>query len=144
MMPSPVSVTWMADMTFDARMGDHHMMIDLKPPSGHGRGPSPVLLTLASVAACSAVDVVGILKKSRQHITGLSIDVDGRRAEDHPRRYEEVTLVYRFAGEDLDPKALERAVDLSDRKYCSITATLREETTVTTRIEIEDGGQNPS
>jgi putative redox protein len=141
-MTSPVAVTWIADMTFDAQLGDHHMMIDQSPPSGHGRGPSPVLLTLASVAACSAADVVSILRKSRQQLEGLRVEVHADRAQDHPRRFERVTLVFKVKGRRLDPAAVKRAVDLSDQKYCSITATLREHTDVASRFEIEDTGDD--
>ncbi len=137
-----VELTLLADSTFDVRMGEFHMMVDQPPPDGHGRGASPLKLMLASLAACSAMDVVSILRKGRQPLVGLVISVDGDRVEDHPRRYTRFVVTYRAWGPGLDPDAVERAVSLSQDRYCSVSATLREGAAIESRVEVSE--QPPS
>lgn len=135
-----VELTLLADYTFDVRLGEFHMMVDQQPPDGHGRGASPLKLLLASLASCSAMDVVSILRKGRQPLEGLVISVDGDRVADHPRRYTGLVVTYKAWGKGLDQGAVERAVALSQEKYCSVSATLREGATIESRIEVSDAG----
>ena len=139
-LPNKVAqVTWLTDMTFDAQMGNHHVMVDTGPPSGHDRGPSPMSLALAALAGCTAMDVVSILQKGRQPLSGLKVRAEGERAEDHPHRYTRVTLVYEVYGDGVDAKAVERAIALSEDKYCSVSATFREHTDIVTHYELFAG-----
>lgn len=134
------TVTHLSGLTFDVEAGGHHLLMDTKPPGGHGRGPSPMDLLLASLAGCTAFDVVSILEKSRQPLTGLSVRADGVRAEDHPRRYTRITLTYTVHG-DVDERALRRAVELSEEKYCSVSATLKQGAVIETRIVRADADE---
>lgn len=135
-MAKSVSVSWIGDMTFDAVMGGHHVILDVPAPAGHDRGPSPTLLLLAGVAGCTAIDVVSILKKARQPLEHLTVRAEGVRVEGHPRRFERITVTYEVTGPGLDPKAVQRAVDLSEEKYCSVAATVREHTDIVTVVQI--------
>lgn len=122
------SVTYLADGVYVAAMRGQHLFMD----NGGGRGAdgrpsyaaSPMDLALAAIAGCTAMDVVDILKKARQPFTKLVVHADGDRAAEHPRRYTAVTLTYEVHG-DVDPKVLDRAVQLSEEKYCSVSATFR-------------------
>lgn len=139
------SVVWLNDQTFVAEMGPHHVLMDSAPAGRASYGPSPMDLALSALAGCTAMDVVSILKKKRQPLTGLVVRVEGERAADHPRRYTKVTVTYEVHGNGLNPAAVQRAVELSDEKYCSVSATFRESAEVVSRIEIiesgdEDGG----
>jgi putative redox protein len=138
MVTKQATVTWLTGMSFDAQMGEHHILVDTHPPSGNDRGPSPMELLLASLAACTAMDVVSILTKGRQPFTGLVVRVEGERAEDHPHRYTRCTLVYEVHGTGVDLKAVERAVALSEEKYCSVSATFKQAAEIVTRIELHD------
>ena len=129
-----IRLTWLRDMTFDAEADGRHLTVD----SEHGRGLSPMELALVSLAGCSAMDVVAILKKSRQPFTDLVVHVEGERAVDHPRRYTQVTLVFEVHGQGLNRSAVERAVALSEEKYCSVSGTFRESVTIGSRIELVD------
>ena len=129
-----VTVTWLARMSLDARMDGHHVLMDARGAEGDDRGPTPVDLLLAAVAGCTAMDVVSILRKKRQPFTGLVVRASGERAEGHPYRFTHITLTYEVHGSGVDLAAVERAVELSDEKYCSVSATLREQTRVTTRV----------
>jgi len=129
-------VTWLAGMTFDAAVRDHHLMIDAAGGFGHDRGPTPMDLLLVGLAGCTAMDVVSILGKSRQPFDGLAVRIEGERAPDHPRRYTRVVMTYEVHGDGVDRAAVERAVSLSEERYCSVQATLRQAPEIVTRIAL--------
>lgn len=128
------TTTWLGGMTFDAESRGHHLMTDSPGGEGSNRGPTPTELLLMGLAACTAMDVVSILKKKRQPVTGVVVRADGEQAGDHPYRFTRITVTYEVAGEGVDLAAVERAVELSEEKYCSVAATLREPTDIVTRI----------
>lgn len=132
------SVTWLQRMTFDADVDGHHVMLDARGESGDDRGPGPMSLVLAAVAACTAMDVVSILRKRHSPFTGLVVRARGEQATDHPHRFTAVELVYEVHGTGVDRADVERAVALSEDKYCSVSATLKANTVVTSRIELAD------
>ena len=84
---------------------------------------SPMEFLLAGVAGCTAVDVVLILQKQRQKVSGVEVEANGVRAAEPPKVYTDVELVYVVRGEDIDPVAVERAISLSEEKYCSASST---------------------
>ncbi|MFN2135080.1 MAG: OsmC family protein [Candidatus Promineifilaceae bacterium] len=85
-------------------------------------GGSPMELLLAGLAGCTAVDVVLMLQKQRQEISGLAVEVLGDRADSHPKVYTDVLVRYTIRGKGINPKAVERAIKLSEEKYCSASA----------------------
>lgn len=87
-------------------------------------GVKPMELLLLGLASCTGVDIVDILAKKRQHIERFEVRVRGRRAEDYPRVYKEIEVIYRLWGEDLVAKDVEQAIRLSEEKYCSARAML--------------------
>lgn len=104
--------------------------------SDNAVGTSPMRLLLLSVAGCMAVDVVMILRKSRVPVEELEVAVSGDRAENPPRKYESLRLVYRVRGpSDGDEAKLQRAVDLSRDTYCSVLHSLRPDLDLDIRIE---------
>lgn len=104
----------------------HKMKIDVPAEfGGQGDGFRPMQTVLSALCGCSAVDVVSILKKQRQTITGLSIKVDGERQHGiEPSLWETIHVIFDLKG-DLDPSKVSRAVELSINKYCSVAETLR-------------------
>jgi putative redox protein len=88
------------------------------------RGPGPMELLLVALGACSATDVVGILKKKRQSLTGLAVELAGERAPEPPRVWTKIKIHFRVTGKGIDPRAVAHAIDLSRSKYCSVAATL--------------------
>jgi putative redox protein len=88
-------------------------------------GVSPMELLLVGLAGCTGTDVVDILEKKRQPLKAFKIKVRGKRAEDHPKIYKEIEITYMIWGEGIDAKAVERAIQLSEEKYCSVSAMLR-------------------
>ena len=115
-------------------------------PSGHAiafdanrernSGPGPMEMLLGALGACTATDVVAILKKKRQHLAGLEIAVSGERASTPPAVWTKIEVVYRLKG-DLDEKAVRDAIELSQNKYCSVSAMLGKVASISYRYEIE-------
>jgi putative redox protein len=101
-----------------------------------GQGASPMELLALSLAGCTAMDVVTILRKMREPVEGLSVEVSGEKADEHPKRYLSLEIVYRLKG-DLDARKVGRAIQLSEDKYCSVEATLRPGVRITSRFVVE-------
>jgi len=120
-MSEPVrgKVEWFKDYQFIGRIADDKCSVIL----GEG-GISPMKLLLLSVAGCTAYDVVMILKKMREPIEGLEVEISGERREEHPRIYHKVHLHYRIYGNVSEEKA-RRAIELSQDKYCSASAHIK-------------------
>ncbi|MDH4389164.1 MAG: OsmC family protein [Fimbriimonas sp.] len=136
-----VSVEWKGNLTFEATApsGVPFVMDASHDNESAPKGPTPLEVLVASLAACSAVDVVGILAKKRQIVESYRIEVEGTRPEPgtYPRPFTALTVRHILTGQNLDPVAVERAVSLSDEKYCSVAATLRQQPTISTEIVIE-------
>jgi putative redox protein len=124
-----VKVEWQGKMAFQARMDDGtgFLMDAGEADGGEDSGPSPVQAFLASAAACSAMDVISILRKMRQEVHSYRVEVEHERTPkgEWPRPVTSITLNHFLTGKDLDPEAVAKAVELSDTKYCSVAATLR-------------------
>jgi len=103
---------------------------------GQGTAPSPMETLLACLAACSSIDVVLILRRKRQNVTGLSVEVTGIRRDEDPKIYTDINLKYVVKGCGLDEKAVESAIKLSHEKYCSVGGMLREAAKISTYYEI--------
>lgn len=99
---------------------------------------SPVTLLLQALGACAGADVVSILEKKRVRLRRARIEVSGTRREEYPRRYVEITVTFRLAGEGLTEAHAQRAVELSMEKYCSVSATLDPDLPLRTEIVIEE------
>jgi putative redox protein len=104
----------------------------------HVTAPTPMELLLLSLGGCTGADVVGILEKKRQRVSGYEIEVRGVRREEHPRIYTEIEVVHRLRGRALDAKAVAHAIELSESKYCSVSAMLGASAKIKMRYEIED------
>jgi putative redox protein len=122
----PVSVEWIDKMKFLATEDrKHSILIDTLPESGgEDLGPTPSRLLLMAVAACTSMDIVSILEKSRQNLTGLKVSARGVQIQEYPKYYSEIHLFYNIRGKDLDFSRVERAIKLSEEKYCSVGATV--------------------
>ena len=120
-------------LRFSARIGERALVLD---SSRGATQANPVQALLASIVACSAMDVVEILRKKRQVLTAYEVSMSGERATDHPRRYLSIHCVHRLTGRGLKRKAAEDALNLSLEKYCSVSHCLRPDLPVTHAIEI--------
>lgn len=116
------------------------------PPSGHAQvidtrgdrrsAPTPIEMLLVAVAGCTAADVISILLKKRQDVTGYDVEIEGTRADEHPRKFVRFHINHIVRGRGVSDKAVADAVELSDTKYCSVAATVRPTAEITTSYEI--------
>jgi putative redox protein len=134
-MVNSVNTIWKNKMAFDSHVDNHTIRIDTGGEIGDDSGPSPKKLLLSSLAGCTGMDVVSLLKKMRVLITGFEIDIEADLTEEHPKVYSEIRLVYRFFGEELNKEKVEKSVRLSQEKYCGVSAMLKKNCPVNYRIE---------
>jgi putative redox protein len=99
-----------------------------------GSGPGPMDLVLMGIAGCTSMDVISILKKKRSPFTGFHVDITGDRAEDHPKRYQQIHMEFVVTGTGVKPRDVERSIELSVTKYCSAVATINADITHSYRI----------
>jgi putative redox protein len=125
-MISRAQTTWQGKMKFDTEVNGHHFMIDAEEKvGGENSGPRPKPLMLASLAGCTGMDVVSILSKMRQEIEYFNVIVEGDTTDEHPKTYYRIHVIYEFRGENLDPEKLEKAISLSEERYCGVSAVYR-------------------
>jgi putative redox protein len=130
-----VTAVWTKGLQFRAtgKTGDEVLM------DGDGRaGLGPMEMLLAGLAGCTGSDVIDILRKKREAVTGVEIRVHGRRAAEHPTKFTDIQVTYVVTGRQVDPEAVRRSIELSETKYCGAAATLRGVAHITTRFEIRE------
>ncbi len=128
------TVTLIGGMQFAVETGSKHtLVIDSGNPEtgGRGTGARPLELVAAGVAGCTAMDVISILNKMQQKVTGFQVKVTSKDAEEHPKKFLELHVEYAITGFQLDEKRVQRAIRLSEEQFCPAMATLRPGTRIT-------------
>jgi putative redox protein len=128
---------WKHDNVYEAT-SESGKTITLDADAEHKHGPSPMEAVLMALCSCTSVDVVEILRKKRQQLTGLRVSARAERAENAPRVFTHIMLTYAVSGK-LSRKAVEDAVSLSKNKYCSVSKMLEKAATVDYEIVYTDG-----
>ncbi len=120
------TVTLVNGMQFTGVADTGHEVIMDAPPSvgGRGIGSKPMELLLMGLGGCTGMDVISIMRKKKQVVTGFEINVFGEQAEDHPNRYTSLQIEYIIKGKDISEDAVKRSIQLSLDRYCSVAATL--------------------
>ena len=132
-----INTKWISDMAFEADVDGHKIMMDSKPESGgHDAGSSPKKLMLVALSGCTGMDVVSVLKKMHVEIQGCSIEVQGDVAEEHPKRYTKMHVIYTFTGKNIPMDKLRKAVKMSEETYCGVEALYKLAIEVTSEIKI--------
>jgi putative redox protein len=127
-------VKWLEKRQFVGIDSTGHSVVISSAADGVGMKPSELLLV--ALASCTAYDVVDILEKQRQKLVGLTVEISGEQEPEPPWTFRRIHSVFRLRG-DLDPKAVRRAIELSETKYCSVAATVRGVAELTWEFEIE-------
>lgn len=128
------TVKWLGEQKFSAiSPSGHALTIDSDRQSN--KAPGPMELLLVALGACTATDIVIILQKKRQKLESLEVVCSGERAAEPPSVWIKLDVLYRLRGQ-LDEAAVKRAIELSEEKYCSVSATLKKSATLTWRYEI--------
>lgn len=134
-----VRVRWEGGRVLAAEVPSGATLTFDSPSEGGTAGPSPLEAFVASAAACSAIDVLIVMEKKRQKVTSYHVEIHGERGPEgvYPRPFTSFTVTHVLSGEDLDAGAIEKAVQLSDEKYCSVLATLREGPKITSTWRLD-------
>jgi putative redox protein len=132
-----VKIKWLENMAFSAEVNGHEMILDAtEKVGGENRGPRPKPLMLAALAGCTGMDVVSILKKMRVDLDDFNVYVEGDLTEEHPKQYAQMHVIYEFKGKNLPEEKLQKAVNLSEERYCGVSAMYRKAFGITSEIKI--------
>jgi putative redox protein len=138
-MKDAINVKWTGDMAFEAIVDEHRILMDARPEvGGKNKGPRPKPLLMVSLAGCTGMDVISILKKMKVEVTGFHMRIIGDLTEDHPKRYTAMRLIYEFTGINLPADKIKHAIELSQEKYCGVSATLKNALDLTYEIKINE------
>ena len=130
-----VKTKWLEKMAFKADVMGQEVIMDAgEQVGGEDRGPRPKPLMLTALAGCTGMDVVSILKKMKIEVDDFNIIVQGELTEEHPKHYKKIHIIYEFKGKDLPLKKLEKAVSLSEEKYCGVSAVYKKAMELTWEI----------
>lgn len=133
-----VKTTWSGKMAFESNVDGHQIKMDAEAcVGGDDSGARPKKLLLAGLAGCTGMDVVSILDKMKVSFDSFEIITDAVQTEDHPKVYEKITVTYVFSGKDLPEDKLRRAIELSQDKYCGVSAMLRKSSELDWKLVIK-------
>ena len=136
-MKPTVDCTLKGKMAFEAEVNGFKLMIDAAPEvGGENRGPRPKPLLLVSLAGCTGMDVISILRKMRVEPDYFNIKVEAEPTHEHPKTYSSFHIIYEFKGNDLPMEKLEKAVNLSQDRYCGVSDLLKKGAEITHEIKI--------
>lgn len=141
-MNKTAEVNWITGMQFVGKSDSNIPIIIGQPDAAEGLANSPMELILEGLCGCTALDVIHILKRRRQEVTGLQVRVAAERAETHPRVFTAYHLTYVIRGRNLSEKAVFAAVKLTRETYCSVSAMLEKSAPITHDIEIIEEEEN--
>ena len=138
-MKHEINVAWTGNMGFEAEVNDFKIKLDAdEKVGGNNQGPRPKALTLVALAGCTGMDVVSILAKMRVVPEDFDVKVSGELTEEHPKYYDKIHIKYFFKGKDLPMAKLEKAINLSQERYCGVSAMLGKASQITHEIIVEE------
>jgi putative redox protein len=132
--PTVLELIWEHDLVLGGKSGDVRLTLD----SASQEGPSPMQALAFGLAGCMAMDVVYVLKKGRHDLRGLRVDLTGERMTEEPRRFNHISLHYTITGA-VPAAAVERAIELSREKYCSVWHSMRQDIGLDVTYTVAEG-----
>ena len=122
-MSEQINLSWQKGMSFKTEVNGHEIVIDaVEAVGGENKGPRPKPFMMLSLAGCTGMDVVSILKKMRVEPDSFNVKVDGKLTEEHPKHYKSMHLIFEFTGKNLPLDKIKKAIELSDERYCGVSA----------------------
>jgi putative redox protein len=138
-----ITTTWIDQMAFEAEVNGHKIILDAEENvGGLDRGPRPKPLMQVSLAGCTAMDVISILKKMRVDVEDFKVHVDGELTEEHPKHYSSMHITYEFTGKNLPMDKIEKAVNLSQDRYCGVSYLYNKIMDLSFEIIVHDSSKN--
>ncbi len=132
-----VTTKWLDNMAFESEVNGHKIVIDAVPEvGGENRGPRPKPFMLMALGGCTGMDVISMLKKMKVDVKKFSVTVEGDLTEEHPKHFYRMHVIYEFTGTSLPLEKLQKAVTLSDERYCGVSAVYKKALQMTSEIRI--------
>lgn len=132
-----INVNWSGGMSFESEIDGINISVDAKKEfGGQGKGPRPKPLMMLSLAGCTGMDVISILKKMRVEVESFNIQVEGDLTDEHPKQFTKMHIIYSFKGQDLPIDKIEKAIELSQESYCGVSASYKKAMEITYEIKI--------
>jgi len=128
---------WLDGVAFETAVDEHRIILDTPADyGGRSRGPRPKPLLLVALAGCTGMDVISMLQKMRMPVEKFRVVVEGDLTAEHPRQFYRIHIVYEFTGRNLSPEKLKQAIELSQDKYCGVSATLKKALSLSWEMKI--------
>lgn len=132
-----VTTKWLGKMAFEGVVSGHKIIIDAEPHvGGENQGARPKTLMLLALGGCTGMDVISILRKMKVEVEKFNVIVEGELTEEYPRYYHKMHVKYEFTGNNLPFDKLEKAVKLSNEKYCGVSAVYNKAVNMTSEIKV--------
>jgi len=132
-----VNTRWLKNMAFETEVSGHKIIIDADPQvGGENSGPRPKPFMLAALGGCTGMDVISILNKMRVDVESFNVIVEGDLTEEYPKHFYKMHVIYEFKGNDLPMDKLQKAVSLSEERYCGVSAVYKKALELTSEIRI--------
>lgn len=132
-----IAANWLDGVAFETAVDEHRLTLDTPLEyGGKNRGPRPKPLLLVALAGCTGMDVISMLKKMRVPVEKFRVVVEGDLTAEHPRQFYRIHIVYEFTGPNLPPEKLRQAIELSQEKYCGVSATIKKAMPLTWELRI--------
>jgi len=132
-------MSWLDGLAFETEVSGEKIIIDaVEKVGGKNRGPQPKPLMLVALAGCTGMDVISILNKMRVELKNFNVRVEGDLTEEHPKHFTKMNIIYEFTGKNLQISKLEKAVNLSQDRYCGVSFNYRNAFELTYEIKVID------
>jgi putative redox protein len=134
-----VNTKWLGEMAFEGDIDGHKIVIDADTMvGGQNKGPRPKPFMLLALGGCTAMDVISILKKMRVEVDSFNVRVEGDLTEEHPKHFFKMHVIYEFTGKNLPVDKLKTAIELSEERYCGVSATYKKAMVMTSEIKVTE------
>ncbi|HRW62864.1 MAG TPA: OsmC family protein [Bacteroidales bacterium] len=138
-MKTSLKANWIEGMYFESEINGHKIILDAEENvGGTDKGPRPKPLMLLALAGCTGMDVVSILKKMRVELDKFEVEIEADSTEEHPKHYNKMKVIYKFWGKDLPMDKIEKAVNLSEERYCGVSAVYKKAIDMSSEIRINE------
>ncbi len=132
-----IDMAWTDKLAFEADLDGHKLIVDASEEvGGSNLGPRPKKLMLTALAGCTGIDVIMILKKMKVVPEKFNVIIEGGLSEGQPQKYTDLKVIYQFKGDNLPIEKLKKAINLSETKYCGVSAVYRESMNIESEIRI--------
>lgn len=136
-MDTSIKLSHLEKMQFQTEVNGHTITIDAdEKVGGEDQGPRPKPFMLVSLAGCTAMDVISILRKMRVELDDFNVEVQADQTDEHPKHYHKMHVIYSFEGKDLPLDKIKKAVNLSEERYCGVSAVYKKALELTSEIRV--------